>query len=152
MIIMFEMFSQFESWHWLSLGILLLLGEVLGAGGFLLGIGIGALCVALMMAVFPGLSWQAQLMWFGILSIVSTLVYWKRFRAINQATDQPLLNNRAARLVGRKVELLEAVVNGKGKVQIEDALWTVLSDEDIDAGKAVEIIGVDGMNLKVRPL
>ncbi|WP_390618917.1 NfeD family protein [Maricurvus nonylphenolicus] len=149
---MFEVLSQLESWHWLSLGILLLLGEVLGAGGFLLGIGIGALCVALMMTILPGLSWQAQLMWFGILSIVSTLVYWKRFRAINQATDQPLLNNRAARLVGRKVELLEAVVNGKGKVQIEDALWTVLSDEDIDSGKAVEIVGVDGMSLKVRPL
>jgi membrane protein implicated in regulation of membrane protease activity len=151
-MIMFEVLSQLESWHWLSLGIVLLLGEVLGAGGFLLGIGIGALLVALIMAMFPELSWQAQLFWFGVLSIISTLVYWKRFRAINQATDQPLLNNRAARLVGRKVELLEAVVNGKGKVQIEDALWTVLSDEDIASGKAVEIIGVDGMNLKVRPL
>jgi inner membrane protein len=147
---MMEFLTQLESWHWLSLGILLLLGEVLGAGGFLLGIGIGALLVALTVTVFPGLSWQAQLIWFGVLSIVSTLVYWKRFRALNQATDQPLLNSRAERLVGRKVALLEPVVNGKGKVQIEDALWTVLSDDDIDAGVAVEIVATKGMDLLVK--
>ncbi len=147
---MMEFLTQLESWHWLSLGILLLLGEVLGAGGFLLGIGIGALLVALIVTVFPQLSWQAQLVWFGILSIVSTLVYWKRFRALNQATDQPLLNNRAAKLVGRKVDLLEPIVNGKGKVQIEDALWTVEAESDIEAGVSVEITGVDGMNLLVK--
>ncbi len=147
---MVEFFTQLESWHWLSLGILLLLGEVLGAGGFLLGLGIGALLVALMVSVLPGLSWQAQLVWFGVLSIVSTLVYWKRFRALNQATDQPLLNNRAERLVGRKVEILEPVVNGKGKVQIEDALWTVLADDDIEVGVAVEIVATKGMELLVR--
>ncbi len=147
---MVEFFTQLESWHWLSLGILLLLGEVLGAGGFLLGLGIGALLVALMVSVLPGLSWQAQLVWFGVLSIVSTLVYWKGFRALNQATDQPLLNNRAERLVGRKVEILEPVVNGKGKVQIEDALWTVLADDDIEVGVAVEIVATKGMELLVR--
>ncbi len=149
---MVEFLSQLESWHWFSLGILLLLGEVLGAGGFLLGIGIGALLVALTVTVLPGLSWQLQLVWFGVLSVVSTLVYWKRFRAINQATDQPLLNNRAERLVGRKVELLEPVINGKGKVQIEDALWTVLADEAIDAGSAVEIVGTQGMDLLIKPV
>jgi inner membrane protein len=147
---MVEFLSQLESWHWLSLGILLLLGEVLGAGGFLLGIGIGALLVALTVTVLPGLSWQLQLVWFGVLSVVSTLVYWKRFRAINQATDQPLLNNRAERLVGRKVQLLEPVVNGKGKVQIEDALWTVLADDDIDEGTAVEIVATRGMDLLIK--
>ncbi len=147
---MVEFLSQLESWHWFSVGILLLLGEVLGAGGFLLGIGIGALLVALTVTVLPGLSWQLQLVWFGVLSVVSTLVYWKRFRAINQATDQPLLNNRAERLVGRKVELLEPVINGKGKVQIEDALWTVLADEDIDEGTAVEIVATRGMDLLVK--
>jgi membrane protein implicated in regulation of membrane protease activity len=146
-----EILSALEPWHWLSLGMLILIGEVLGAGGFLLGIGVSALAVAAILALFPNLPWYWQSLIFAFLSVALTLIYWKKFRKFNHKTEQPLLNARTARLVGRRVSLLMPVQNGFGKVQIEDALWTVTCDEDLAQGSIVDVIGADEMTLIVKP-
>ncbi|ARU27170.1 NfeD family protein [Cellvibrio sp. PSBB006] len=145
-----EFLASLEPWHWLSLGMLILILEILGAGGFLLGIGVSALIIAVVLAIFPGLAWFWQFILFATLSIVITLVYWKKFRKFNNKTDQPLLNSRAARLVGRSVSLLTPIQNGTGKVQIEDALWTVACTDDLPQGTIVDIVGADGMTLLVK--
>jgi membrane protein implicated in regulation of membrane protease activity len=130
---------------------LILILEVFGAGGFLLGIGVAALVVALLLAIFPGLTWHWQFILFAVLSVVITLVYWKKFRKFNNKTEQPLLNSRTARLIGRSVSLLTPIENGTGKVQIEDALWTVSCPEDLPQGTIVDIVGADEMTLLVMP-
>lgn len=145
-----EFLGSLEPWHWLSLGMLILILEVLGAGGFLLGIGVSALIVAAVLAVFPGLVWYWQFILFAVLSIAITLGYWKKFRRFNNKTDQPLLNSRTARLIGRSVSLLTPIQNGTGKVQIEDALWTVTCKDDLPQGSIVDIVGADGMTLLVK--
>jgi len=145
-----DFFFVLEPWHWLSLGMLILILEIFGAGGFLLGIGISALLNAVILFLFPGLVWYLQFMIFAVMSVVITLVYWKRFRNFNNKTEQPLLNSRMARLVGRSASLLTPIENGVGKVQIEDALWTVTCDEDLAQGVIVNIVGVDGAALVVK--
>ena len=145
-----EFLASLEPWHWLSLGMLILILEVLGAGGFLLGIGVSALIDAAVLAVFPGLVWYWQFILFAVLSIAITLGYWKKFRRFNNKTDQPLLNSRTARLIGRSVSLLTPIQNGTGKVQIEDALWTVTCNDDLPQGSIVDIVGADGMTLLVK--
>lgn len=145
-----DFFFLIEPWHWLSLGMLILILEIFGAGGFLLGIGISALLNAVILFLFPGLVWYLQFMIFAVMSVVITLVYWKRFRNFNNKTEQPLLNSRMARLVGRSASLLTPIENGVGKVQIEDALWTVTCDEDLAQGVIVNIVGVDGATLVVK--
>ena len=145
-----DFFFVLEPWHWLSLGMLILIFEILGAGGFLLGIGIAALVNALILFLFPELVWYWQFIIFAMMSIVITLVYWKRFRNFNNKTEQPLLNSRMARLIGRSASLLTPIENGVGKVQIEDALWTVTCDEDLAQGVIVNIVGVDGTTLVVK--
>lgn len=145
-----ELFTELSAWHWLSLGILFLVAETLGAAGFLLGLGVGALLTALIASVLPSMSWQAQLLCFAVLSIISTWVYWSRFRNINQATDQPLLNTVEARLLGKSATLLEDTQGGRGKIQVADALWAVqLEGEELSAGDQVKVVAVDGMVLKV---
>jgi len=145
-----EFFLVLEPWHWLSLGMLVLILEVFGSGGFLLGIGIAALLNALLLSLFPALAWYVQFIIFAFMSVVITVVYWKRFRKFNNKTEQPLLNSRMARLVGRSASLLTPIENGMGKVQIEDALWTVTCDEDLAQGVIVNIVGVDGTTLLVK--
>jgi membrane protein implicated in regulation of membrane protease activity len=66
-------------------------------------------------------------------------------------TDQPFLNQRSGSYVGRTVVLLEAIENGRGKVQIDDAIWQV-EGEDAPAGSKVRITGVDGMLLRAEPV
>ena len=145
-----EFFLVLEPWHWLSLGMLVLILEVFGSGGFLLGIGIAALLNALLLFLFPALAWYVQFVIFAFMSVVITVVYWKRFRNFNDKTEQPLLNSRMARLIGRSASLLTPIENGMGKVQIEDALWTVTCDEDLAQGVIVNIVGVDGTTLLVK--
>lgn len=143
-----------EFWHWLAAGILILILEMLGVGGFLLGMGAAALAVGGWMYFFPdGDSlWYWQWVVFAVLSVVFSLVYWKKFRRFNHRTDQPNLNLRTASLIGRKVPLLTGIQNGIGKIQIADALWTVRCDQDLPAGSVVEVVAADGMMLQVRSL
>ncbi len=145
-----EFLSSLEPWHWLSLGMLILILEIVGAGGFLLGIGVSALVIAAVLAIFPELAWFWQFILFAVLSVAITLVYWKKFRKFNNKTEQPLLNSRTARLIGRSVSLFTPIQGGTGKVQIEDALWTVSCNEDLPQGTIVDIVGAEGMTLLVR--
>lgn len=147
-----EFLQQLQAWHWLCLGIVVLLGELLGAGGFLLGIGASAILVALLKFLMPDLVWYWQFIIFGVLSILLTLIYWKRFKNFNEKTEQPLLNSRIQNLMGRQTALIKAIENGQGKVQIEDALWTVSSTQNLPIGTIVKVTGADGMVLLVEPV
>lgn len=148
---MFLLLTQMEPWHWMALGVSLLAIEAMLGTELLLGMGLAGLAVALVYKLVPDLSWQMQLVWFAVLSIVFTLLYWKKFRASEQQTDQPLLNNRTAQLVGKQMPLFEPIVNGTGKVQIADALWAV---KGVDAPKetVVRVVGAEGMTLVVEPV
>lgn len=145
-----EFLSSLQSWHWLSLGMLVLILEIFGVGGFLLGIGVSALLVALLLAVFPDMAWYWQFILFAFSSVGITLIYWKKFRKFNHKTEQPLLNSRTQSLIGRRVSLFTPLQNGTGKVQIGDALWTVSCDEDLVQGSIVDIVGAEGMTLIVK--
>jgi membrane protein implicated in regulation of membrane protease activity len=147
---MIEFFTNLQAWHWLTLGIFVLILELLGAGGFLLGIGFAALAVSGLMAVIPGMGWHWQFVLFAVLSVLITLVYWKKFRRFNEKTEQPLLNARIQRLIGRKATLITPLTNGSGKVQIEDALWVVSCAQDLPQGAIVTITGAEGMTLLVE--
>jgi membrane protein implicated in regulation of membrane protease activity len=144
-----NLITQLEPWHWMALGILLLVVEVVISTELLLGVGLGALVTALLYKVFPDLTWQAQFIWFSVFSIVCTLVYWKKFRSSNSDSDQPLLNQRAQQLVGKTTRLVEPIIDGEGRVQVADALW-VVQGADMDNDTAVKIIGVNGMALLVE--
>lgn len=146
---MLMLLTQMEPWHWMALGVVLLAVEVLMGTELLLGIGLAGLAVALVYKLVPDMIWQVQLVWFAIFSIVFTVLYWKKFRANTQATDQPLLNNRTAQLVGKQMPLFEPIVNGAGKVQIADALWAV-KGADSPKDTVVRVVGAEGMTLVVE--
>jgi membrane protein implicated in regulation of membrane protease activity len=147
-----EFLQDLQAWHWLCFGIFILLGELLGAGGFLLGIGASAILVALLKFVLPDLTWYWQFLIFGVMSVFLTLLYWKRFKNFNEKTEQPLLNSRIKNLIGRQTPLIKAIESGQGKVQIEDALWTVACTQNLPIGAIVKVTGAEGMVLLVEPI
>ncbi len=146
---MIELLTNLEPWHWMAIGVAVLALEVLLSTEVLLGIGLGALATALVFKSVPSLSWQLQVLWFALFSVLATVVYWKKFRATLQQSDQPLLNKRTEQLIGKSVELLEPISNGTGKVQIADALWTVQGPELVK-GTQVRVIAAHGMVLIVE--
>lgn len=48
-----ELLSQMSAWHWLIAGGVLLALELLGAAGYLLWLGMAALCVSALQATAP---------------------------------------------------------------------------------------------------
>lgn len=147
---MIEFLSSIEPWHWLIMGFLFLGMEALGTGGFMLGSALAALLVALILWLSPTLDWSWQLVCFGVGSLTFTVGYWKLFRKVNEKTDHHQLNNRAAQLIDRVVEVNESLAHGQGRIQIGDTLWKVKANESIEAGTQVIVTDTEGMTLLVK--
>ncbi len=148
---MFENFTHVPVWLWAALGLLMLTAEILGAGGFLLGTGVAALVLAVLGLVFD-VHWQVQVPLFAFLSIAFTYVYIRHMKPNASPSEDPQLNNRMARLVGKQSPLVKPVINGEGRVQIHDAFWVVHCEEDLPEGAEVKVTGYDGSTLIVEPI
>jgi inner membrane protein len=134
---------------WWSIGGLLLIAEMLLPGASLLWLGFAALAMGVLMFFFPDLSLLVQALIFGAFAATAVGLYLRFARPREPVTDRPLLNKRAAQLIGREFELSEAIAMGRAKVQIGDAFWT-LEGPDLPAGTRVRIISTDGIVLKVQ--
>ena len=149
---MADWFSTLTQWHWLSLGLVLFILEIFGASGFLIGLALASFVLAGLTAMELVTNWQYQLLWFALLGVVFTVLYWRVFRSFNRTTDEPLLNDRAAQLIGRKFLLEQVLENGQGRVQLGDTLWKAEAETELAIGTTVEVYASEGMVLKVRPL
>lgn len=138
--------ESLEFWHWLVLGVALAIIEVFAPGAFFLWLGISAAVVGSILWLIPGMSWELQVLMFAILSIASVVVARRYLKAHPLETDLPNLNQRGQQYVGRVFTLIEPVVNGRGKIQVDDSTWKITC-EDCDAGTKVRIDGVDGVVL-----
>lgn len=141
---------RWDVFAWAALALLLFAAEAMAPGAFMLWLGLAATAVFFGVLLIPGIPVLAQVAAFVVLSFISIQVYRRWFRIRQRPSDQPMLNKRAAQLVGRMVTLSQPIVGGNGRVQIADAYWDVVGP-DLPAGAAVRIIGVDGMTLQVEP-
>jgi hypothetical protein len=131
-------------WHWWILAGMLLILELTSPVFFFLWLGFSAAAVGFLLLVFPNIPVEAQLVLFGILSVVAVLA-WRKFREVHPPlSDQPLLNQRGQQYTGRTFTLDQPIVNGVGKVQVDDSTWRVKGPE-LPAGTDVRVVGVDGV-------
>lgn len=142
--------ESLTGWHWLLLGVVLMLGQVTSAGRPLLGGAVGALLVAAVMAVIP-LDWRLQLSFFAAFALLATALYWRylRVKPAKNATTKLASARRRSQLMGTRASLLAPVKDGRGTVQIRDALWPVSCGQDLPAGTLVEVTGFDDEMLHV---
>jgi len=137
-------------WHWWIFGGVLILVEMLLPGFFFLWMGVSALAVGVVLWIFPPLGWEWQFLTFAVLSVAS-IVLWRLWLRNNPPqTDQPALNRRGMRYVGRVFTLEAPIVNGVGKLRVDDTMWKV-EGADAGVGTRVRVTGVDGTLLKVEP-
>ncbi len=136
-------------YHWIALGLILLMAEMLGAAGFLLGAAAAALCMGAVLFLFPELALGWQLLYYAIGAILATVLYFQLFRDAQSRPARPLLNQRAERLVGHQFRLEEDIELGKGKVQIGDTFWHVKASEPLSKGTLVEVVDTHRMALVI---
>jgi membrane protein implicated in regulation of membrane protease activity len=135
-------------WHWIVLGVVFITLEVFAPGAFFLGMGVSAVLVGAGLFAIPAIGWELQVFLFALLSVVSIFVARRWIRRTPIESDRPLLNQRGAQYVGRHFNLSEAIVNGQGKIKVDDSIWKVRG-EDLAAGARVKVTGIDGTVLKI---
>ena len=144
-----EMLLQLLPWHWWVAGIILVILEMLAPTGHTLWLGISALIVGTLLWLFPEMGWKLQMLIFADLSIVSVLLYKQLMGNKPQITDSPDLNRRGERYIGRTFTIEEPIVNGVGKIKVDDSTWRV-NGSDLPAGTTVKIVSVDGSTFQVE--
>ncbi len=142
--------EEFEFWHWWVAAIVLIVIEVFAPGTVALWMAVSAAVVGLLLLAVPDLTWQVQFLVFAVLS-VATVIGWRAYQLrYPTLSDQPTLNRRGEQYVGRAVTLTEAIVNGTGKIHIDDTMWKV-EGADLPEGTQVRVTGVEGTVLTVEP-
>ncbi|OOZ35944.1 NfeD family protein [Solemya velesiana gill symbiont] len=143
-----EWLENINYWHWWVLAVVLIILEVFSPGAFFLWLGVSAGVIGLILLAVPDLSWQLQLLLFSVFSVASIMVWHLVLKRHPTRSDHPVFNRRGEQYIGRSFTLDEPVVNGLGKIRVDDSTWKI-SGEDCDAGTNVKVVGVDGVVLKV---
>ena len=117
-------------------------------------LGMAPIVVALMIATGwilssahsnPGEDWR---LW--LLTVATTLLSRRLIQKVNPS-DAPDINARDARLIGQRAQVVQAFVDGRGRVFVSGAEWVAEIEGATPAeGDSVIVEGMDGPKLKVR--
>ena len=138
-----------DHWGWLVFAALLAMGEVVIPGVFLIWVALAAAVTGLLALVLP-IPVPLQLLLFAGLCLLSV---WggRRWYSANPVDSQdPLLNDRTARLVGEVVTVVEPISNGHGRVKVGDSVWSC-SGPDAPAGSSGRVSCACAYVLTVEP-
>ena len=142
------LFEHIEYWHWWVFGIVLIILELFVPGAFFLWLGISAAVVGFLMLLMPDMTWQYQWLTFAVFSVIS-IVLWRQFMLKRPSpSDHPTLNRRGEQYIGRVFTLNEAIVDGVGKIRVDDSMWKI-AGEDCPVGSKVKVVEAEGAVLKV---
>jgi membrane protein implicated in regulation of membrane protease activity len=146
-----QVFPFLGQWVWfVAAGVLLLL-ELMSPGVFFIWLAAAAAVLGVA-DILLDLPWQAELLLFAILSAVAVFAGRRFYKGPGmEPEDNPYLNRRQMGYVGRTFTLKEPIVDGRGKLAIEDTVWEI-EGPDLGAGARVKVTAVSNMSLIVEPL
>ncbi len=135
-------------WLWMIGGVALLIAELIAPGFFLVWIGAAALITGVFALLF-GIELAGQLALFALYSALAVYVARRWYMGRPVTSEDPMLNDRAARLLGRTVTVVEPVDEHSGRVRVGDGDWSARGGP-AEAGERVRITGVEGNCLLVE--
>lgn len=143
---------QLDWWHWAVAGIVLILLELAVPAFVLVWFGLGAVLVALAVALLPAMGVTTQLAVWLAASLLLVALWFKVFKPGFHKTR---VGTATADIVGEVGLLAKPVAPfEKGEVRFQKPLlgsevWPCIADEAIAAGERVRIVAVEGSLLKV---
>lgn len=143
-----EFFAIWGDWTWWIVAVGLGALELVIPGVFLIWLA-GAAAIVGALGLVVSLPWQWEVGLFGLLSVISAYAGYRLSNSTDDATDSPLLNQRAESYVGRTFVVAEAIENGRGKVHVGDTLWQA-AGADFTVGTSVKVVSVAGTVLSVE--
>jgi inner membrane protein len=138
-------------WYWAAFGAVLGVIEVAVPAMVCIWLAAAALGVATISWRYPGLAWEHQALIFAALAIASVAIGRTAFARINSSESDKRLNRRAESYIGRMSTLDGAIVDGRGRLKVDDTVWLV-AGPDLPAGTRVRITGAENTLLRVEPV
>ncbi len=120
-------------------------------GVFLVFIAAGAAITFVAALLAPSLPPVVELLIFAAGSAGSVAIGRGIYRREDLPSSDPLLNNRAARLIGEVVTVVQPIENGQGRVRVGDGEW-IARGPNAEKGAQVRVIGAQGTCLDVEPM
>lgn len=146
---MLQWIASFGGWSWIVLGLLLIGGEMLAPGVFLIWLGLAALVTGVVVGA-TGMVWQGAALVFAALCVVSVLAGRGLTRRRGDEPDAATgLNDRGRQLIGKVFRLEAAMAGGEGRIRVGDSSWRITGPE-LPAGAEVRVVRVDGATLVVE--
>lgn len=142
-----DLVGKLGAWNWGILGVVLLGLEIFAPGSFFVWLGIASIVVGAL-ALFIAMAWQVEVILFVVLAVVFVLIGRRLFARDASPGEQPFLNDRARRIIGSVHILREPIVDGQGRLRIDDTSWRVVGP-DLASGVRVKVVGADGAVLTV---
>ena len=136
-------------WLWWSVGVVLLAGEMILPGVYLLWIGLASLVTGVVAWLFPGWGFEGHGMMFAALATLSIYLGNRFFYQKAALIEDAEVNVRGKRFVGKVFEVVEPIKNGQGHVQVGDSRW-MAQGPDMKKGALAKVVSVDGTVLMVE--
>ena len=106
--------------------------------------------VAVVTALGLPLGLIGEVLLFAVLTVAATLLSRRLIQRVNPS-DSPDINARDSRLIGQRAQVIQAFVDGRGRVFVSGAEWVAEIDGASPlAGESVIVEGFDGPKLRVR--
>ncbi len=140
-----------EFWHWLVVAAVFAVIEVAVPAMVCIWLAAAALGTAAIAWLAPGLTWEHQALIFAALAVASIAIGRMAFARIRARSSKAPLNRRAESYVGRTFTLDRPIVDGRGRVKVDDTVWLV-EGPDLPAGTRVKVTGANNTLLRVMQL
>lgn len=148
-----EFLYALDYYHWILLGLVLLVLEIFVGGAFLMWLGLSSIAVGLLVLLLPWIGihpdWRWQLVLFSVGAFASIML-WRRYVKDVPPEDAPGLNQRGREYIGRVAVLKTAIENGEGFISIDDTRWRV-TGPDLPVGSRVRLTAMHDMVFTVEP-
>ena len=138
-------------WYWAVLGGVFAVIEVAVPAMVCIWLAAAALGVAAISWRYPALAWEHQALIFAALAVASVVLGRTAVGRTKASESERRLNRRAETYVGRMFTLDGAIVDGRGRLRVDDTVWLV-AGPDLPAGTRVRVTGTENTLLRVEPI
>ncbi|RLZ11186.1 NfeD family protein [Acinetobacter sp. 2JN-4] len=144
-----------EPWHWFVLGILLILSELIIPAFAALWFGIAAVMVCILLWLFPMMGFPTQVITWGVLSILCTLLWFKFIKPLSIDKTKAGLSREAT--IGQVGMVIQTGLEHE-QIVVRFSLPVLGSDEwycrctaPVNVGDRVRVVDILGNDLVVQP-
>jgi hypothetical protein len=147
-----DIYASQPFWIWLAIGVVLLAIEAALSTEWLLWPAASAGVVAVLTALGLRLGFGVEVGLFAALTVLATLLSRRLIQRVNPS-DAPDINARDSRLIGQRAQVVQAFVDGRGRVFVSGSEWVAEIEGAAPlAGESVIVEGFEGSKLRVRAI